>query len=195
MCITITRAFTTLTVERLSQGGIRRRAIRSFVACMVGTSVLVIFLIVVNETNVYDFEYGVQTCWIGDPSARIFAYYVPATISYLSCIFTLVVIARIIHESRNRTRQVLRNMKNQVKIRTICTRLALILGITEGFGLIQNPIGKQTDQNILKFYGGLSLMYDTARSLRGLAVSILEIHRPKYGITLASRFTSSTRSN
>ena len=187
MSITITRAFTTLTIERLNHRGIIQRAIRSFITCISSTSLLIIFVIIINETKVYDLSYGIKTCWIGNPSARIFAYYVPAIISYFSCIFTLVVIARIVQKGQHRTRQVLRNIKNQVKVRTICIRLALVLGLTEGFGLIQNPIGKPTDQNTLKVYAALSLVYDIVRSFRGLMVSLLEIQRLNYGVTLIKR--------
>ena len=195
MSFTITRAFATLTIERLNQREIRQRAIRSFIACIFVISLLMIFVIIINETKVYEFSYGLKTCWIGDPSARIFAYYVPATISYFSCIFTLVVIARIIQKSHHRTNHVLRNSKNQVKVRTICIRLALILGFTEGFGLIQNPIGKPTDQSTLKLYAALSLVYDIARSVRGLIVSLIEIRRQKYGLSRRSRRNNSSNNN
>ena len=145
---------------------------KRFCACITATTAFIAIFVLVNEYNLMDVQYGVGTCWIGNTSFKVYLYFIPVVISYASCIVCLVITIRVIRAHKYSVKRLVQQNQN-INIGSICIKLSLILGLAEGFGLLQIPIRGLTGDKEFLVYVVFNVIYDVLRSFRGLFVSLV----------------------
>jgi len=141
-----------------------------FVGCLSICTIIIVLIIGLNETDTLNFRYK-EYCWLMDFRLFLIFYYIPAVLSYFTCLVCLFVVLYSIRKSKRHSKQTLSDSVSQhnVHLTKICIKLIIILGISEAISLIQIHGSKLTNSE--KTFNNIFLtIYDVVRSLRGLMI-------------------------